>query len=224
MVRILVVDDDEHILKLITLYMENAGYEVLQARNGSQALALMESSSIDLAIIDIMLPEINGIDLCHEIRKFYEIPVVMVSAKSEACDKVKAFQSGTDDYVVKPFEPIELVMRIKALLRRYQIYASSQLIIGKLTMDTSTKEIRVNNESITMPLKEFDLLFKLASTPNQIYTRRQLIESIWGMDYNGDERTVDVHIKRIREKIKVMTHIKIRTVRGLGYRLEVMST
>ncbi|MGM7702547.1 response regulator transcription factor [Pseudalkalibacillus sp. Hm43] len=222
MVRVLIADDDPNILELISLYIGNEGYQVVKAKDGQDAIEQLESERIDLAIIDLMMPKVDGYELCEEIRQYYKIPVLMVTAKGETKDKVKGFQLGTDDYVVKPFDPLEIVMRVKALLRRYQVEASNELKTRNVTMNTSKKEIQVDGERLTMPLKEFELLYTLASYPEQIFTRNQLIERIWGLDYEGDDRTIDVHIKRIRDKLsKSNAAISIKTVRGLGYKIEV---
>lgn len=221
MIRVLITDDDPNILQLVSLYMNHEGYHVVQAADGEEALSILVSQSIDLAIIDIMMPGLDGYSLCEEIRRYYEIPVLMLTAKGETHDKVKGFQVGTDDYVVKPFEPTELVMRVKALLRRYQVQASKSLQVGNIRMETEKKEVKVNEELVQFPLKEFELLYMLASYPERIFTRQQLIEKIWGFDYEGDDRTVDVHVKRIRDKLKQRdATVSIKTIRGLGYRIE----
>ncbi|WLR41357.1 response regulator transcription factor [Bacillus carboniphilus] len=223
MINILVADDDQHILDLVSLYMENIGLRVFKAKDGKEALTIVETKCINLAVIDIMMPNLDGYELCKEIRTYYEIPVIMVTAKSQTQDKIKGFEQGVDDYIVKPFDPMELVMRVKAVLRRYRIQTSRKLTIDNIELDSNTMELIINKEErLLLPMKEFELLFKLASYPNQIYTRTQLIEQIWGHDYEGDERTVDVHIKRIREKLRPLTSkVQIKTIRGLGYRLEV---
>ncbi|MFS1514278.1 response regulator transcription factor [Chengkuizengella sp. SCS-71B] len=224
MVKILVADDDESIRHLISLYLNNEGYMILEASDGREALNILEKEKINLAIIDIMMPHINGWELCKEIRDLYEIPVLMVTAKGTTEDKVKGFELGTDDYLVKPFDPMELIVRVKALLRRYKVMNSQIIKIGDIQMDAKTKKVSINGDSLTLPLKEFEVLFQLANFPNQIFTRDQLIEKIWGLDYEGDDRTVDVHIKRLRQRIKEKTDmIQISTIRGLGYRLEVIS-
>ncbi|MDP5274882.1 response regulator transcription factor [Chengkuizengella axinellae] len=224
MINILVADDDESIRHLISLYLSNEGYTILEANDGKEALNVLEKGKINLAIIDIMMPRIDGWELCKEIRDLYEIPVLMVTAKGTTEDKVKGFELGTDDYLVKPFDPKELVVRVKALLRRYNVMNSQIIKIGDIEMDAKAKKVFIKGESLTMPLKEFEVLFQLANYPNQIFTRDQLIEQIWGLDYQGDDRTVDVHIKRLRQRMKEKTDmIKISTIRGLGYRLEVVS-
>ncbi|OXM84922.1 response regulator transcription factor [Paenibacillus rigui] len=222
MPNILVVDDDRHIVELITLFLKREGFDTIEAANGKEALVRLESHKIDLVILDIMMPEMDGWDLCHEVKSQYDIPVLMVTAKGETGQKVKGFQLGTDDYLVKPFDPIELVVRVRALLKRYKISSSHIVQIGTVLMDQSSHETRMGEETINLPLKEFELLFKLANYPGQIFTREQLIDQIWGIGYEGDERTVDVHIKRLRERFQEdRAGFKISTIRGLGYRIEV---
>lgn len=222
MANILVVDDDRHIVKLMTLFLEREGWVTREAYNGKEALARLESERMDLVVLDIMMPEMDGWELCKEIKAHYDIPVLMVTAQGETGQKVKGFQLGTDDYLVKPFDPIELVIRVRALLKRYKIAASHVVQIGKVLLDQSSHEMKLGEESVVLPLKEFELLFKLASYPGQIFTREQLIQQIWGIDYEGDERTVDVHIKRLRERFQQKdAAFKISTIRGLGYRLEM---
>ncbi|MDQ0481093.1 response regulator transcription factor [Guptibacillus hwajinpoensis] len=223
MITILLADDDQNILDLMALYIEKEGYLVKKASDGKEAIKILEANKIDLAVIDIMMPHIDGWQLCEEIRTYYDIPVLMVSARGQASDKVKGFKLGTDDYVVKPFDPIELVLRVKALLRRYQIQSAKKLAIGLFEMDAESHEVALGGDPISLPKKEFELLFKLASTPGKIFTRNQLIESLWGYDFEGDDRTVDVHIKRIRERFnsKELPFV-IKTMRGLGYRLELV--
>ncbi|SFI67562.1 response regulator transcription factor [Thermoflavimicrobium dichotomicum] len=222
MARILVIEDDPHIQRLIKVYLEMEGFEVVQADDGEEALNQMYSQVIDLVILDIMLPYKDGFTICEEIRRSFSIPILMVTAKGERADKVKGFQVGTDDYLVKPFDPVELVMRVKALLRRYQIAFSETISIGEIQLNKREQTVTVAGKSWSLPQKEFQLLFKLVSYPGKTFTRAQLIEQIWGMDYEGDERTVDVHIKRLRQRFKPWAdQFMIVTVRGLGYRLEV---
>ncbi len=169
-----------------------------------------------------MMPNMDGWELCRELRAAYDMPLLMLTAKGEMAQKVKGFQLGMDDYLVKPFEPVKLVMRVKALLKRYRIAASQTVQIGALLMDRKTFAVSVRGEPLTLPLKEFELLFKLASYPGQTLARDQLIEDIWDYDYEGNERTLDVHINRLRERFPEEQHsFKITTMRGLGYRLEV---
>jgi two-component system, OmpR family, response regulator len=224
MTQILIVDDDPHIRELLRLLLQNEGFEIREAGDGVEALALLESAKADLVILDIMMPNMDGWTLCRELREHYDLPLLMLTAKGETMQKIKGFELGTDDYLVKPFEPLELVVRVKALLKRYRIAASQTVQIGELLLNRKTYEISVGSNSMTLPLKEFELLFKLASYPGKTFSREQLIEQIWGYDYEGDERTVDVHIKRLRERFPEEVHsFKISTVRGLGYRLEVQT-
>ncbi|UJF31561.1 response regulator transcription factor [Paenibacillus hexagrammi] len=225
MAKILVVDDDPDIRELIKVYLIGEGLEVIEASNGLDALEILDRIQTDLVVLDIMMPHMDGWELCRELRARYrDLPLLMVTAKGESTHKVKGFQLGTDDYVVKPFDPVELVMRVKALLKRYRIASSQTVQIGGTQIDRSTYEVRLDGKRFVLPPKEFELLYKLASYPAQIFTRAQLIEQIWGMDYEGDERTVDVHIKRLRERFEPVTdEFHIATIRGLGYRLEVQS-
>ena len=171
-----------------------------------------------------MMPSMDGWELCRQLREDYDMPLLMLTAKGETHDKLKGFQLGTDDYLVKPFEPLELVVRVKALLKRYRIAASQTVQIGDLTMNRKSYEVVVNGEKITLPLKEFELLFKLASYPGKTLSRDSLIEDIWGYDFEGNERTLDVHINRLRERFPEADHsFRIKTIRGLGYRMEVDS-
>ncbi|MDQ7096549.1 response regulator transcription factor [Desulfosporosinus sp. PR] len=220
--NILIVDDDQHIRELVKVFLRNEGFEIYEATDGIDALSKLESIKTDMVILDIMMPHMDGWQLCNELRKYYDIPLLMLTAKGETSQKVKGFQLGTDDYLVKPFEPQELVVRVKALLKRYQISTSQMIQIGELKMNRKTYELTVNQERLTLPLKEFELLFKLASYPGKTFTREQLIEDIWGYGYEGNERTLDVHINRLRERFSGDSYsFAIRTIRGLGYRMEV---
>ena len=222
MVNVLVVDDDPHIRELVRHFLQNEGYAVHEAEDGAQALAKLESLKADLVILDIMMPNVDGWQLCRELREHYDLPLLMLTAKGETSQKIKGFQLGTDDYLVKPFEPLELVARVKALLRRYQIAASQTVSIGEVTLNRKTFEVIVDGRNTALPPKEFELLFKLASYPGKTITRDQLIEDIWGPDFEGNERTIDVHINRLRERFPEDRYsFRIATVRGLGYRLEV---
>ena len=222
MSQILMVDDDPHIRELVRVFLRNDGFEVIEAIDGVDALSKMDSVKVDLAIIDVMMPKMDGWELCQELKATFDIPVLMLTAKGETSQKLKGFQLGTDDYLVKPFEPLELVARVKALLKRYRIEASQTIQIGELTMDRKTYQVIDNGENLTLPLKEFELLFKLASYPGRTFSREQLIEDIWGYDFHGNDRTLDVHISRLRERFPEEKHsFKITTIRGLGYRLEV---
>ncbi|MCC3373092.1 response regulator transcription factor [Cohnella sp. REN36] len=221
MTRLLVVDDDPHIRELVRVFLASEGFDVREASDGVEALELMASVQIDLAILDVMMPKMDGWELCRQVREHYDMPILMLTAKGETSQKVKGFQLGTDDYLVKPFEPAELVVRVKALLKRYKIAVSQTVQFGKVQMNRQTYDLSADGRSHTLPLKEFELLFKLGSYPGKTFSREQLIEQIWGYDYEGDERTVDVHIRRLRERFPEDEYgFRITTIRGLGYRLE----
>ncbi|CAH2715038.1 Heme response regulator HssR [Neobacillus rhizosphaerae] len=222
MAKLLIVDDDVNIRELVLLFLKKEGFDLYEASDGIMALSLMEKVKMDLVIIDIMMPNMDGWELCRELREFSDIPILMLTAKGETAQKVKGFELGADDYLVKPFDPIELVARVKALLKRYNITASQSIEMGEFKLNRKTHEISFKGREITIPLKEFELLFKLASYPGKTFSREQLIDDIWGYDYEGDERTVDVHIKRLRERFPESEFpFRIQTIWGLGYRLEV---
>jgi len=224
-VNILVVDDDPHIRELVRHFLRQEGFAVHEAADGGEALDVLRSVKADLVILDIMMPNMDGRELCRELREHGDLPLLMLTAKGETADKLEGFRLGADDYLVKPFDPPELVARVKALLRRYRIAASRTVRVGNVTLDAKTYEVIVDGQSTVIPRKEFELLFKLASYPGKTITREQLIEEIWGFDYEGNERTVDVHINRLRERFPEGRHgFRIATVRGLGYRLEVHAT
>lgn len=225
MIKLLVVDDEEHIRELIKVFLQNEGFSVLEAVDGVDALSKLESEKVDMVIMDIMMPNMDGWELCKEIRMYKEdLPILMLTAKGETAQKVKGFNLGSDDYMVKPFEPAELIVRVKSILKRYRISLSQTVEVGHLQMNRNTYELVYLDENITLRLKEFELLFALASYPGKTFSREQLIEEIWGFDYEGDERTVDVHIKRLRERFpEEKSGFTIRTIRGLGYRLELES-
>jgi two-component system, OmpR family, response regulator len=222
MSKLLIVDDDPNIRELVKVFLMQEGFGVLEASNGLEALSLLELTSVDMVILDIMMPQMDGWELCRELREHYEMPLLMLTAKGETVQKVKGFQLGTDDYMVKPFEPLELVARVKALLKRYRISISQNVTIGEVQLNRLNYSLQAGANQLTLPLKEFEVLFKLASYPGKTFSREQLIEQIWGFDYEGDERTVDVHIKRLRERFPDgQFGFRITTIRGLGYRLEV---
>ncbi|MEP6988467.1 MAG: response regulator transcription factor, partial [Chloroflexota bacterium] len=200
MSKILIVDDDPNIRQLAAVFLKDEGYDIVQASDGMEALAKLEMTKVDLVVLDIMMPNMDGWELCRQLREAYDMPLLMLTAKAETNDKVHGFQLGTDDYLVKPFEPMELVVRVKALLKRYKIAASQTIQIGELVMDRKTFEVKAKGENFTLPLKEFELLFKLASYPGKTLSRDQLIEDIWGYGFEGNERTLDVHINRLRER------------------------
>jgi two-component system, OmpR family, response regulator len=222
MAKILIVDDDAHIRELVGLYLVQSGYDVIEAEDGKQALQQLDETKVDLVVLDIMMPKVDGFTLCQEIRRLSSIPVLMLTALGETSQKVKGLKLGADDYLVKPFEPAELLARVHALLRRYRINTESFVEVGELCMNGTTRAASYHGQSMMLPPKEFDLLFKLASYPGRTLSRDQLIEEIWGYDFDGDERTIDVNIKRLRDKLpEADNSFRIRTVRGLGYRLEV---
>ncbi|WP_433753215.1 response regulator transcription factor [Paenibacillus amylolyticus] len=217
---ILVVDDDSHIRKLIRIYLEKNQFSVLEAADGQEALDLLSHTKVDLAIVDIMMPRIDGIELTEDIRSYLDIPILMVTAKGESKDKVRGFNAGSDDYLVKPFDPVELILRVQSLLKRYNKSTSNLIQVSGVTIDLGNLMVVADGQTIELKKKECELLFSLASSPGKIFTRTQLIDDIWGIDYEGDERTVDVHIKRLRERLEHVPELVISTVRGLGYRLE----
>lgn len=220
--HVLIVDDDPSIRELLRFVLRKDGYVVLEAENGQAASNLLENEQVHLAVVDIMMPGKDGFELCQEIRQHYDIPVIMLTARGEMEDKEKGFDAGTDDYLVKPFEPKELLFRMKALLRRYRLVSSEVIQLGSIMIDRRGYEITIGDELITLPLREFELLSQLASHPGRIYTREQLIQLIWSSDFKGDSRTVDVHIKRLRERFADrQDDFTIKTIRGLGYKLEV---
>lgn len=223
MPKIVVVDDDANIRELVRLYLEDEGHEIIEKTNGEEALEYVENHTVDLVIMDIMMPKMDGWDLCANLREFGEMPILMITAKGEAGDRIKGFKLGTDDYLVKPFDPVELVLRVKALLKRYRIATSSVIKLGSVALDRKSYHVIFRDgRTATLPMKEFELLYKLGSYSGQLFTRENLIEQIWGMDYEGDDRTVDVHIKRLRERFaEFESDFRIVTIRGLGYRLEV---
>lgn len=219
--KIMVVDDEMHIRELVRFYLDKAGFDTIEAANAEEALDIVENQYIDLAVVDIMMPGMDGFELVEQMRQYREFPVIMLTAKSQSKDKLRGFSSGIDDYVTKPFDPDELMARVKTILKRYSINSSNVVKIGDVIFDGDKYEVRYQDQIIHLPLKQFELAFELAKNPNQIFTREQLIEKIWGMDYDGFDRTVDVHIKRIRENLGHLPGFKVVTVRGLGYKIEV---
>ncbi|MDM5277912.1 response regulator transcription factor [Paenibacillus silvae] len=221
MATILVADDDANIRELVCLFLRNDGFDTVEAVDGKKALELYQQTPVDLVVLDIMMPVMDGWALCKELRRLNaDLPLLMLTARGETWEKVKGFELGSDDYLTKPFDPLELTARVKALLKRYKIGSTHLIQFGNVTLDRQSYKVYVGEESLTLPLKEFELLYKLAGTPGQVYTREQLIDQIWGLDYSGDDRTVDVHIKRLRERFATISDFQIETVRGLGYRLE----
>ena len=219
--KIMVVDDEMHIRELVRFYLDKAGFDTIEAANAEEALDIVENQYIDLAVVDIMMPGMDGFELVEQMRQYREFPVIMLTAKSQSKDKLRGFSLGIDDYVTKPFDPDELMARVKTILKRYSINSSNVVKIGDVIFDGDKYEVSYQDQIIHLPLKQFELAFELAKNPNQIFTREQLIEKIWGMDYDGFDRTVDVHIKRIRENLGHLPGFKVVTVRGLGYKIEV---
>ena len=221
MLKILVVDDDKNIRRLIEAHLAQAGFEVFLAKNGQEALDIMDARHLDMVVADIMMPHIDGYELVSDIRHFDDkIPVLMVTAKDAYEDKKRAFDIGADDYITKPIDFDEMLLRISALLRRAKISSEQKIHLGDFCINAELRVVELNGTSLDLPRKEFDLLFKLLSYPKKIFTRRQLMDEIWGMDSAADERTVDVHIKRLREKFEGCEEFEIVTVRGLGYKAE----
>ena len=219
--KVLVVDDEKDIRELIGFYLNKEGFEMLEASNGEEALEIFENEYVDLGIIDVMMPVMDGFELVENLKEFKDVPVIMLTAKGESKDKLRGFSVGADDYVVKPFDPTELMARVRAVLKRYSVNTSNIIKLNEVEFDGEKYEIRYKDEMIHLPLKKFELVFELAKHPEQIFSREQLIEKIWGMDYDGFDRTVDVHIKRIRENLGHLPGFKVVTVRGLGYKVEV---
>lgn len=226
--KILIVDDDVNIAELISLYLTKECFETKMVHDGESALTEFDAFSPNLILLDLMLPGIDGYQVCRELRQKSSIPIIMLSAKGEIFDKVLGLELGADDYIIKPFDSKELVARVKAVLRRYQPVKTSTTSTGNKYVEYSNLVINQSNYSVTyngvpvdMPPKELELLYFLAASPNQVFTREQLLDHIWGYEYIGDTRTVDVHIKRLREKIKDSDNWSISTVWGIGYKFEV---
>ena len=225
--KILIVDDDEHIAELIGLYLSKEGYETLEVHDGRQVLDRFSSFKPDLCVLDLMLPGMDGYKICTEIRKISNVPIVMLTAKGETFDKVLGLELGADDYMVKPFDTKELVARVKAVLRRYSQKPEEEetgkiLRFENLEINLSNYSVVYHNKKLEFPPKEFEVLCYLAEHKNQVFTREQLLDRIWGYEYVGDTRTVDVHIKRIREKFTNQDNWSVKTVWGVGYKFETI--
>jgi len=223
--KILVVDDDEYIRELVCTLLRNEGHSIIEAADGREALGKLGKEKIDLCVLDVMMPNMDGFEFCKTARKYYaNLPILMLTAKNDLSQKIKGFDLGCDDYLTKPFEGAELIVRVRALLKRYNIDTSEEITIGKVTMNKSSYNVSVNDDKFDIPMKEFELLYKLGNSPGKTLTRDYLLEDIWGYDFEGNERTLDVHVNRIRERFPADEYgFKITTVRGLGYRLEVLS-
>lgn len=222
--KILVVDDDRNICDLLRMYLEKEGYTVVLANNGADAVKIFGTENPDLVLLDIMLPQLDGWQVCREIRKASDKPIIMLTAKDETFDKVLGLEMGADDYVTKPFEAKEVIARIKAVLRRTSAVKTEnikEVHYDKLSVNLSNYEMRVNGEPVDTPPKELELIYHLASNPDRVFTRDQLLDDVWGFDYYGDSRTVDVHIKRLRDKLKgVSDEWELRTIWSVGYKFE----
>ena len=224
--KILVVDDDQNICELLRLYLEKEGYSVILANDGEEAITKFNAMAPDLVLLDIMLPGLDGWQVCREIRKKSNVPIIMLTAKGETFDKVLGLELGADDYVVKPFDTKEVIARIKAVLRRIgqnnQAEEVKEVRYDKLVVNMTRYELKVDGKVVDTPPKELELLFHLASNPNRVYTRDQLLDEVWGFEYYGDSRTIDVHVKRLREKLEgVSDQWSLKTVWGVGYKFEV---
>lgn len=224
--RVLVVDDDKNICEIIRLYLEKEGFEVIIANDGQEALNAFREKTPSVVLLDVMMPKMDGFQVCREIRRVSSIPIMMLTAKGETFDKVLGLELGADDYMVKPFDNKELVARIKAILRRYDPKDSTdkEIIYPNIVINLTNYELKINTESIDIPPKELELLYFLATNPNKVFTREQLLETVWGFDYFGDSRTVDVHVKRLREKLELAgenVNWQLKTVWGVGYKFEV---
>ena len=226
-VSVLIVEDDKNIAELLQMYLEKEGYAVTIAADGGQGLTKFRAIGPDLVLLDVMMPVMDGWEVCKAIRAESQIPVIMLTAKSETDDKVAGLKSGADDYITKPFEMREVLARIEAVLRRASGSTGEQkarrLVFDKLVIDMDAFELIVDGKKMDAPPKEMELLFYLASSPNRVYTRNQLLDQVWGFEYFGDSRTVDVHIKRLREKLEgVSQQWSLKTVWGVGYKFEVL--
>ena len=226
-VSVLIVEDDKNIADLLQMYLEKEGYAVTIAGDGGQGLSKFRAIHPDLVLLDVMMPVMDGWSVCKAIRAESQTPVIMLTAKSETDDKVTGLKSGADDYITKPFEMKEVLARIEAVLRRTSGGTTEakarRLVFDKMTIDMDSFELTVNGKRVDTPPKEMELLFYLASSPNRVYTRNQLLDEVWGFDYFGDSRTVDVHVKRLREKLEgVSDQWSLKTVWGVGYKFEVL--
>ena len=219
MATILVVDDNAKIRKLIGIYLRREGFNIVLAADGGEVLRVLANQPVDLIISDIMMPGMDGYDLVKTLRgNGVDTPILMATAKTEFADKKKGFEIGADDYMTKPIDMEELVLRVRALLRRSRIYSENQIVIGSVVLDHASLEVRLREETVVLPQKEFYLLYKLFSYPNRIFTRQELMDEIWGFDTETNPRTVDVHIKRLRERFEHVKELEIVTIRGLGYK------
>ena len=224
-IKIMVVDDDPNIGELLRLYLEKEGFTAVVMPDGEAALAAFDTEKPDLILLDVMMPRLDGWQVCREIRKKSQCPIIMITAKGEVFDRVLGLELGADDYIVKPFETKEVIARIKAVLRRSGVNDAKKARIVEyenLVINLENYELRVCGKAVDTPPKEMELIYHLASNPNRVYTRDQLLDEVWGFEYYGDSRTVDVHVKRLREKLDgVSDHWNLKTVWGVGYKFEV---
>ncbi|MGN1401992.1 MAG: response regulator transcription factor [Bacillus sp. (in: firmicutes)] len=219
--NVMVVDDDKHILQLVSIHLTREGYHVWQAHNADEALELLEKVNPDLAVVDIMMPGMNGIELTKILRDSYQIPVLILTAKGSLEDKTRGFLAGSEDYVVKPFEPKELLFRVSVILRRFNRESLSVIRVGNLEINRKLFEVSTGEQSAMIPLKEFELLSLLASHPGQAIPRRTIMEKVWGIGYEGDHHTLNTHIKRLRERLTHLeADVEIQTIRNVGYKME----
>lgn len=223
--KILIVDDDLNICELLRLYLQKDGFQTVVVNDGTAAIEAAKNEAPDLILLDIMLPKMDGWQVCREIRKNSNVPIIMLTAKGETFDKILGLELGADDYVTKPFDAKEIVARVKAVLRRSSpedITKAKEVSYDKLKINLTNYELTVDGKNIDTPPKELELIYHLASNPNRVYTRDQLLDEVWGFDYYGDSRTVDVHVKRLREKLEgVSDEWSLKTVWGVGYKFEV---
>lgn len=220
--HLLLADDDPNIRALIRYVMTREGYRLHEAKDGAEAVAMMEQTPVDLAIIDVMMPRMDGLALCKHIREHYDIPIIMLTAKDQLPDKAQGYLMGTDDYVTKPFEPEELLFRVKALFRRYKRPSSDIIRLNRITIDRKNIEVSDGQTVLLLPMKEFELLAQLAQYPGRLFSRDELIQLVWGADYEGDDKTIAVHINRLRQRFAdYADDFTIQTVRGIGYKIEV---
>ena len=224
--KVLIVEDDPNIAELLELYIEKDGFEVAIANDGGKGVSMFESEKPDIVLLDIMLPVMDGWEVCKKIRRIAKTPIIMMTAKGETVDKITGLEMGADDYIVKPFDIKEVIARIHAVLRRYSDEPKGnekKLVFDKLEINMDSFELIIDGKKVDAPPKEMELLYHLASSPNRVFTRNQLLDEVWGFDYFGDSRTVDVHVKRLREKLEgVSDKWALKTVWGVGYKFEVV--
>lgn len=225
-IKVLICDDDTNIAELLRLYMQKDGYEVCVANDGKEALKCYDSFQPDIILLDVMMPGMDGWQVCREVRQKGDTPVIMITAKGETFDKVLGLELGADDYITKPFEMKEVLARVKAVLRRFvkeEPKAGKEVTLDKLYINMENYELKIDGKKVEVPPKEMELLYYLASNPNRVFTRDQLLDAVWGFEYFGDSRTVDVHIKRIREKVEgISDKWHLKTVWGVGYKIETV--